>query len=331
MLGVSVNTVSAVLNRTRSNTRVSESTRAAILEAAQRVNYRPNALARSLRNRRAGMIGYFTDFLPVDSNAPFTMVMTATIQRVAAELGYDLVLHRARQGESSEALATRLGDGRIDGIVLFPPENPTAAEGVLRSRVPVVGVVEHREGVPCVLVDDESGGRLQAEHLTACGYRRVLYRPALHRPPSAQARERGFRVRADELGLQVIDGRAVRMDPEPFTPAERAVLASRDGGPLCLLCWEDTSAYAVLRELGQLGLRVPEDVGLMGFNDVPLQAGVVPNLTTIHAPWAEVATLAVQLLARTIEGERIAHLTTLPVRLAEGETTRRQPQSLRPS
>ncbi len=319
--GVSKFTVSAVLNRTRSNTRVSAATRERIMEVATELSYRPNAVAQSLRNRRTNLIGLYNGYGFFDARNRFLSELLGGLQEGCSYFDKDLIVYRLLHDKPVDEVFDQLIDGRVDGVVLFAPTNDVLADRLAQTSLPVIAIADALPQLPSVVVNDAQGGVLQARHLAEKGHRRVLYRANPFPVRSVQRRFDSFCTEADRLGMRVVVGLPEGTSHE-LSANERAILlAPLSERPTAAVCWEDAHADRLLRECRSLGLRVPQDLAVIGFDHLPLDREPAWNVTTIHAPWAQVALRTVELLVAAMAGETIALETVLPVQLFQGETT----------
>ncbi|CAN5397663.1 LacI family DNA-binding transcriptional regulator [soil metagenome] len=320
-VGVSVNTASFVLNGSRSGTRVSPKTRDALLSAAVELGYRPNEVARSLQRQRTRLIGLFAQFEHLSAGNAFLSELVGGIQEACAELRHDLVLHTIPRDCRTEMLVPSLADYRIDGLLVFVPEGRELAEALANTHLPAVSLAEPGGSLASVTVDNAKGGELQAEHLWERGHRRVIYRTWHADIPSARTREAAFRGVASRLGMEVVMGRTMwPMDSGDLTDAERAVLAPPFPAT-AFACWSDDSAQATCATLHRAGLRIPDDVAVVGFDGAAMRYEPRWRLTTIRAPWREVGATALRRLYRLIEGDDVIGVERLPVSLVQGATT----------
>ena len=323
VVGVSASTVSAVLHSTRSTTRVSVKTREKVESVARQMDYQPNAIARSLRRRETGIIGIYNGYgLYCDARSAFLGEIIGATQVACQHYTKDCLLYRYWDDPTVEGVAQQLVDGRVDGLILYAPEGDALAERLARSPLPVVAVVDALPSLPSVVVDDREGGKLQAQHIACRGHKRVLYRQTPHRGQSVVRRFEAFRDEAQRLGLDVVYGRREQPNETALGEQEKEIL-SRPAGerPTAIVAWEDLRAYQAVRECEAMGMRVPEDIAVIGYDGVPADGLFVRKLTTIRAPWSEVATTAMDLLIQLIAGKTVPPETRLRVELVPGSTT----------
>jgi len=322
--GVSTVAASVTLNNARTGSRVSPATRERILEAAQSLNYTPNLLARSLRNQKTHLIAFYNaQNIVFDPRYPFYAAILSGIQAGCSEQKKDLLVHANFQGRSDDDIFLGLNSGLIDGLVLYVRTVTPLVERLVASHLPVVTVAEEVSGVPYVGIDEEAGGRLLARHLAEKGYKKVLYRSTKEVvvPATQQLRKQAFIDEAASRGLAIIH---TSYDPRSNmpTPEEEAwLLAPPSERPDAVACWGDVSADGIVAFCRERGLRVPEDIALVGFDGFPSTRRPSLSLTTIVAPWHDVARTAVKLLSAQCEGDEVRKRTILPVELFVGETT----------
>lgn len=320
-VGCTITTASYVLNGARSGTRVSEQTREALLAAAKRIGYRPNRVARSLVRQKSGVIAMYSSYDALNAKNFFFAEIMGGLQVGCAKAGVDLLIHTAIPGTDNDTIADSLLDGRADGVIVHAASNHHLPHLITESGIPAVAIADQVEFMPSVVVNDDMGGRLQARHLNERGHQKVLYRPAFKPFASAVIREQAFREEARQLGIQVIDGqRSVPGQWCGLMDAERALFTGMSR-PTAIACWEDFTAGQSIVDLEEMGLRVPEDVAVIGFNGFTTDFGRRSRLSTIDAHWADVAEKAVELLMQAVVGKEIPQTTVLPVELVDGTST----------
>lgn len=321
-IGVSSSTVSAVLGHSPSrHVRVSESTRLRIQEAARRMCYQPNHAARSLRNRRTNVLGVYTAEGYLNPYVPFTSQIIGGLHFGCDECGKDLLLHGMYQGRPAEEIVRELTGGQIDGLVLYIKPSDPLGPLLAASALPVVSIVDALPGLPSVTVDDAAGSAQIAAHLAGLGHRRVAYVPGIPTLVSAVRRLKAFKEAAAHFSLEVTEIQlAGHRQQFSGSDLEWLSLPPRQR-PTAVVCWNDSTAYSLLEQCHRRGLRLPDDLAVVGFDgNAPAQASPV-CLTTVQAPWLEVARTAISLLIRLIDGEEVAPETRLPVELILGNTT----------
>ena len=327
---VSASTVSHVINGTRE---VAPATRRRVEAAIEAVAYRPNALARSLRSGRSQTFGLI---LP-DSGNPFFAEVGREIQLAAFDAGFSVFLCNTENDPAKEQRSVNLlTHTRVDGLVLVAvDERGDALRGLLHQRVPVVVMDRERPDLPLdtVLTDHREGGRLATRHLVALGHRRIglVAGPAGLSP--SELRLAGHRQALEEAGLPFRSELVRHGDfhPESGRAAARALLA-HPRSPTAILACNDLMALGVLRAAAESGRGVPQDLAVVGYDDIELAAFTVPPLTSVAQPRREMGRAAVRLLINRLAGPGLPpQQALLPVSLTvrrscgAGATPRRRP------
>jgi DNA-binding LacI/PurR family transcriptional regulator len=322
VVGVSEAAASAVLNGTRSGTRVSEQTRVALMAAAKELGYRPNEVARSLVRRRTRLIGLFAHFEYLSARNGFLSELIGGIQEATSENEHDMVLHTVPLESTTEHVLTALSSRRVDGLIYYSPDDNALIPDLANIGLPVVTVVDRSDRVPSVVADDVTGGQMIATRLAERGHRRVLYRDWYRQPVSAVERRRAFTQRAQELGIEVVDGKLMdRRQDASLTEAELGQLQRVRKPATAIVCWEDIAASNTCDALVKMGFRVPQDVAVTGFNGISLDVSLRWSLTTVAAPWRQVGARAVERILGLLDKQDVPPVDVLPVRLVQGETT----------
>lgn len=329
--GVGAGTVSRVLN---DSPRVSEATRRRVLAAIEVLDYRPSPLARGLSRGRAHTFGVVVPFFP----QPSAVGRIRGVIEALTGSRYDLVLFNVEStAERDQHLAALLRRDRADGLlVLSLPPPPDAMQRLQDHGVPVVLVDAEAPGMPCVVTDDVLGGRIATGHLVGLGHRRIAFLGDDPTSPfgfgSSAAREAGYRATLVASGLEV-DDRLVR-----YGPHDRAV-GRRLGGellalparqrPTAVFAASDLLALGALDAARDVGLAVPGDLSVVGFDDVDVASYI--GLTTVHQPLVESGRLGARLLLEALGGEAAlpADRHELPLVLVERATTGPPPRRRR--
>lgn len=318
-VGVSKMTVSAVLSGTSTTVRVSESTRARVLDAAKQLRYRPNALARSLRRRRTNIIGLYSGYGYLDPRNLFLSEIVGGVQEGCDRHKKDVLLHGVFRGKSVDDIYTELVDGRIDGLVITAPLGDPLVERLAQDRLPVVAVADALPAIPSVVVDDRQGARMLLDYLEMRGYGRFLYRSLNYGLESADRRRQAFMDESRSRGIEIDEWCAGHLAEPSDSTLERWISGTVGGSP-AVICWNDKAAYDVLLHCYQRGITVPRDVAVTGYDGVETPTSFIWKLTSVRAPWAEVARTAIDLLVDELEGKEVPTKTTLPVELIVGDS-----------
>lgn len=316
--GVSLQTVSYVMNNTGS---VSEEVRSRVREISERMGYRPNRSAKAMRTGRSQILGLVVS----DLSNPFYSEFARAVERAAAVARYAVLLVDAQapaaETTESASIAARIAELQshpVDGVistVRFP--------SVLKLDLPVVLLGLPAPGRDSVTSDDERGGEALAQHLLSLGHRRF----GLVTSPLPG----GIPIRRDAL-LRRLRGEAQIIWEYKTPPTERVatdvteLLLRRDVS--VIVCSNDIAAISVQRTLRDLGISVPEDVSVAGYDDIPWASIVTPALTTMRLPLADMGRVAVQYVLERLEGRhRHPRRLSLPVTLVERESVAKPDES----
>lgn len=318
--GVNRVTAAVALGRSpQGGTRVSAATRTRVLAAAQQLGYAPNVMARALRGERTNMLGYYAGYEPIDAHMPFVAAILEGLQQSCRTYRQDLLLFGSFARDTIDSIYATLTSGKIDGLVLLPTPRSPMMDRLFDSHLPVVAVANAHPAVPSVVVDDVAGSTLIAEYLARQGHRLILYRSHADYRTSTARREQAFLAAAADLGMTVTVTHEERS--HTLSPAEISILQQPvTHRPTAAVCWMDLNAYALLNSCEAYGLRVPADLAIVGFDGIRQRIKPARTLTTVSAPWAEVAAQAVQCLLKLVDGEEVPLETVLPVKFVIGDT-----------
>ena len=318
--GVSYTTVSHVINNTRF---VSNETRDRVLAAMRDLNYRPNALAQSLRSGKTHTLGLI---LP-DSSNPFFAEVARSIEDAAFQLGYSVILCNT-EGEGHRELlyVDVLSKKQVDGIIFVATgDQGDSLDFLQRQALPVLVVDRDLPEIhaDAVLTDNRQGGCQATGHLIELGHRRIgcISGPS-HLTPSAD-RTIGYRKAMEDAGLHAPEELILRGDfhPESGRVATAALLALPEP-PTAIFACNDLMALGALRAAAEAGFRVPEDLSIVGFDDIELASYTTPPLTTIAQPKVDIGHRAAQLLVERIAEKNSPHCReVLPTALIMREST----------
>jgi len=318
--GVGIGTVSRVLN---GSPHVREETRRRVLAAIEELNYRPSPIAQRLSLRKTLTIAVIAPFF----TRPAFVERLRGIEATVAESEYDLIVYNVETTDKRDACFHEVPLGhKVDGVLIISLS--PGDEDVARWKeagVPVVLVDAYHPALSRVVVDDVAGGYMATQHLIELGHRRIAYvSDPLVNPfnfTSSRDRYRGYRRALADYGL-------------PFRPeyhqqgehgrAQARALTHRlldlNDPPTAIFAASDTQALGVLEALRERGLRTPEDVAVIGYDDIEVAEYL--ELSTVRQPFFESGTLGVELLLKRIDDpEQPPQHVELPVELVVRRTT----------
>ena len=296
-LGLSPATVSVVINRSPVADTISQETKKTILAAARKFNYRPNFFARSLRTQRSLTIGVL---VPEVSDGYATMVLSGIEDHLLrAGYFYFVASHRHRADLIDEYPKLFL-DRAVDGIIAV--DTPWHH----KLRVPVVTVSGHNEaaGVVNVVLDHELAANLALRHLSGLGHRKIAFIKGQEFSSDTEVRWNAILKAASQSGIGISPKLTVQLEGDEASPrlgykVTSALVKSREPFT-AVFAFNDISAMGAIRALRESGLRVPEDVSVIGFDDIQSAAYQNPSLTTVRQPLRKMGATAAETLLRRI-------------------------------
>lgn len=336
--GVSVATVSYVLNN--GPRPVAPETRVRVEEAIAELGYYPNELARSLRLQQSSTIGLI---LPNVMNPVFGEI-AHELENICTQEGFLVLLCNSdRQHDREEHFIQMLRAKQVDGVVITPHREPVALiKPLLEARIPVIVLEHDLPGVHCIMLDELQGGRIATQHLIELGHRRIAL---LRRKPTSALstqRIRGYQQALADAHIPYDPTLIVECDAGQAAGAQamQQFLAHPEP-PTAVFTHNDVLAMGALHTIHCAGLRVPEDISVVGYDDITSAAYFSPPLTTVRSPKAEMGVLAartiLQLVRRkdplpvqtiTLPVELVVRASTAPPPNTRQETTKRDYISL---
>ncbi len=318
--GVAPSTVSYVLNN--GPRAVHPQTRERVLEAVRRLDYHPSAVARGLSRKRMDTIGVVMGYWSSPDIDPYVGSILGGILTVAQRRRQSTTLFMERSWPDALENVRHYCDGRCDGLLLVAPTVENAVLPVLKLReIPfvVISDVPPDPDISCVDVDNRAAAREMTRYLIKQGHRRIALLRGHADLSSAIERLQGYREALAEADIPCDEGlmpAGQYNQPTGYERAQRLMRLPEARRPTALFCCNDYIALGALRGLKELGLRVPQDVSVVGFDDVPLAAATQPSLTTVRQPLRRIGTRAAEILLSQIqEGAANARREVLPTKL----------------
>jgi LacI family transcriptional regulator len=309
--GFSSTTVSIVLNNAPLARYIPPATKKKIEKAAQKLGYRPNQFARSLRSKRSHTVGVMV----FDMTDPYCTLVLRGIENTLYQSSYLPILTDVHNERSRfERYLEMLLDRRVEGLIvlanwLFLDINLLG--DLEKSSIPtaMIGCELETDSISSIIVDNEVGGYLALEHLHSLGHRKIAFIRGPKALTDTTPRWRGIRNFAKESGLE-LDPRLIMELPEsrdPLSSFESGMKLTeelvRQKRPFtALLAFDDMSAFGAIRALTRAGVRVPDQCSVIGFDDVATSALYTPSLTTVRQPMEAMGASAVGIVVEGING-----------------------------
>ena len=292
--GVAVSTASRALSDRKVS--VHPDTRAKVLAVARRLDYMPSAPARLMGKKSMSAIGLFWNHGELNLAHSLVQFLKG-VSDVLNERRYSLLL--TFRGLSDDPMPRIIAERHTDGMLMAFDEDQRAMERLRRNRIPIVLThAQLRDDCDCVVIDDEDGAHKCVEHLHSLGHRSIGYVNAgAHSHVCVDRRILGYLKGMAEFGLQCPRGYE-----EHKTVHERIdELYNAGGGPTALLCFDDAVASVAAQALESRGLRIPEDVSVVGFNDSEYAKAGRPQLTSMRQPVERMGRMAAKMMLDRIE------------------------------
>jgi LacI family transcriptional regulator len=298
-LGLTPGTVSAVLNDSPSARSIPQDTKTRIHAAAKELNYRPNFFARTLRNKRTYTIGVIAE----EIGDSYSSAIISGIEQYLRKRDYFFltVVHR-HDPELLNRYSNILSERGVEGIITV---DTTVQE---TPALPTVCVAGHKKvkGVTNIVLDHHQAAVLALNHLKALSHERIAFMKGSPLSSDSEERWEAILQVADQIGVKIDPELVVQINSEDATPMLgypfAKELLARKKPFTALFAYNDISAIGAIRALQEQGLRVPHDVSVMGFDDIPGAAFHTPSLSTVRQPLGRMGEVAAQTLLERIEG-----------------------------
>jgi LacI family transcriptional regulator len=310
-LGLSQTTVSLVLNNSPSARSIPQETRDRVVEAANRLDYRPNYFARSLRQKRSMTVAVVAPDL---SEGYFTRVMNGVVEELIHAHYFFFTACHYWNKDLLKRYPRMLVERAVDGFLLL---DTTLEESAV--PVPQVAISSHSATpmVTNIVLDHYTAAKLALQHLYNLGHRRIAFMRGPKAIPDSEYRWMGIQKVAEELGLGTDPSLTVHLDSSgwplktghhPMDPqiayAPTRALLERIPGVTALFCFNDTAAMGAIRAIKDAGLDVPGDISIVGFDDITSAAFTTPSLTTVRQPLAEMGKRGAKVLLERIADKK---------------------------
>ncbi len=318
-LGLTAGTVSVVLNNSKSAKSIPEHTRNRIFEAARELNYQPNFLARSLRVSRTFTIGVIAEEF---GDAFGGNVLSGIETHLRANDYFLLVVAHRHDLKLQHTYAQLLTSRGVEGLITID----TSVNEV--PSVPTIAVAGHKkvENVTNIVLDHRRAAELSLSHLKELGHKRIAFLRGQPKSSDSSSRWEALQEVAREYDIQihpelVLQIEGMESTPELGYPYGKALIA-RNIPFTALVAYNDISAIGAMRAFQEAGLRVPEDISIVGFDDISIASFSIPPLTTVRQPLEEMGRIAAQTLLDRIEdrGPQIEEIAVKPKWIARRST-----------
>ena len=303
---VSTATVSKVMN---GSSRISTETIGRVNKAIEKLNYRPNSIARSLRQNKTRTIGLINN--SKSNKNTFVLQLMVGVEEQARKHGFSTFLcnSAASQTQENEYLDILL-DKQVDGLIfLNNVVKSRALPDIALGNLPYIFLNQYssQSGFPSVIPDDYQGAFTATEHLTRLGHTRIAFINGRLKHEACAHRLRGYKDALQQAGLDVdsglIEGQDTWNEEGGYVSAKR--LMARQHCPSAIFCANDSLAFGALDGLKELGLGVPKDMSLIGFDNSLATQQKRPPLSSIALPFSAMGKLAVDLLVESLKGEEL--------------------------
>lgn len=322
-LGLSQGTVSMALSPESESTGVASKTRDRVLKAAAEFNYRPNHHARSLSSGRSNTIGVI---VPAISEGYYsTLLSSIELHLLDADFFFIVTSHRWNESLLKRLPALLMSRG-AEGLILI---NTTLDDQISLPSVRIGGRKPHQNSAN-VCLDEEQGTRLALEHLHGLGHRKIAFLRGEKESTATAERWAGIRKAARALHLEIDPQLTIQLELDDRAnsaqygyvgyQAAKHLLASKRSFT-ALVAYNDSTAIGAMHALQDAGLRVPENVSVVGYDDIPAAQYECPALTTVRQPLQKIGTLATKLLLEKLNGKALPRQILVEPELAVRKST----------
>ena len=302
--GFSISTVSRVLSGQAEKYRISPATVHLIEEVAKRCNYIPNLLAKALTTRRTNIIGLL---IPSVDNPYFANIASVVIRQARSQGFTTMIVDTMENAKNEQQDVLSLISRKVDGIIIVPCDRePDFLEGIGRHNIPIVLIDRYFDTttLPYVCTDNFRGGYEATKHLIEHGHKRIACIQGVPYSMPNKERVRGYREALREYGLEGY----IRVSGEDFSVQngylETKLLLNEPAIPSAIFTLSNTILQGAIKAIRESGLRIPQDISIISFDNNTYLDYLDPAVTRISQPTDEIGTLAVKILMESISGEK---------------------------
>lgn len=309
---VSITTVSRVLND--NHNAVNADTRERIKQVIDELGYVPNAMARGLHGSKTKIIGLFVQ----DIGNPYYPSIVRGVEQTAQRLGYSIILANVQRSQSKTGqYLDVMREKRVDGLILVGGIARDMSENFDLEKSGMKSVVIGsylREGIASIWYDNVSAARMACEFLIGRGHRRIATVTGLSNSKTAQDREQGYREALEAAGIKPKKRWIIRgnFKFDGGFAAVSKLLSGETPDITAVLAHNDLMAIGVINALVKRGYRVPEDISVIGFDNIQLASYYMPALTTVNVPFDDLGKKAMESLAKLLAGKKVQQSIILP-------------------
>lgn len=296
---------------------IKKDTKKRILEAARKMGYQQNKFASDLRRKNTNTIGVIVPRL----NSYFMSTVISGMEKIANAHGYSLIISQSQESFKKEiASVTTMFNSRIDGLMIslaYDTKDTDHFEDLLRKQIPLIffdRVIEH-PSCTSIVIDNKKAGYEATMHLISQGCKRIVHVDGNVNRNVYADRLDGYKQALNESGIGFDAALVIDNKLTDITSSEAAqIILNMKKLPDGIFTANDTSAVACIRELKLAGLKVPEDIAVVGFNNDPISKVIEPNLTTIDYPGQEMGEIAATTLINKLKKQPTGNLNTIVLR-----------------
>jgi len=323
--GVTVGTASGVLRGKAKERRISSEVVERVRRVAEEMDYAPNLLVRSLHRGHTQVLSFMNGFRSRDRGDFYMEALTASLERAGGELNYNILV-LCDFSHTAEETYKYIKGGINDGLIFFKPKNEDPLLPFLRkSNLPIVLLNSvDDEGLLSSVTDDGNAGiREVVNQLLANGHRRIAMLTADFAVTDARNRTLYFIECLREAGIELPEDWTIPVDGKDSAKVNAAVkyLMSQDNPPTALFCWHDYVGYRALEECHNLGISIPDQLSVVGYDGVRWPARTTHILASVEVDLEGMSKLAVEILVDLVRGDALAPIQkVMPVRFNAGTT-----------
>jgi len=315
---VAPSTVSRAL---QNHPRIGTETKARIQALAKTMGYVPSAVAKSLTTNKTWTIGMVVTAVA----DPVVADILDGVEAVAQDAGYSVFLSNSRDdAEREAALIETFQRRRVDAIIVHASRrNKLYNSKLTQHQVPII-LIEHQEPgnyQHTVSTDSKRGGQLATEHLIGLGHRRIGFVGALERPRSNEERLNGYKAALEQANIPFIPEIVSLLESDDdFERGQLGLAEILAGEPTAVFCYNDRTAIGLMKGCEQRGIAIPDQLSIVGFDDIGNASYLRPALTTMRQPWIQMGEIAMQMTLDLLDGQTPEN-RILPVELIVRQTT----------